>query len=168
MIRAACFPLALSALLAAGCASVGNAPSLATRTAETIDPRLPVPDRSAALSPDPGLSAALAELRTRALAAAASAEPSIRVAADAASAAGGRESESWIRAQQLISAAIAARAGFTRTLGELDSLIALRIRGRERLVPQDLALAEALVAELNAVDRRQGETLARAGRQLQR
>ena len=162
MIRAACLPLALAALFAAGCASVDNAPSLATRSAESIDPRLPVPDRSASLAAD------LGALRTRSLAAAAAAEAPIRIAAEAAAAAGGRESESWIRAQQLISAAIAARADFTRSLAELDALIALRIRGRERLVPQDLALADALVAELNTVDRRQAETLARAERELQR
>ena len=168
MIRAACLPLALAALFAAGCASVDNAPSLATRSAESIDPRLPVPDRSASLAADPALAADLGALRTRSLAAAAAAEAPIRIAAEAAAAAGGRESESWIRAQQLISAAIAARADFTRSLAELDALIALRIRGRERLVPQDLALADALVAELNTVDRRQAETLARAERELQR
>lgn len=168
MTRAALLACLILPLLAAGCASVDNAPSLAPRAAERIDPRLPVIDRSAALPADPALIAELSALRSRALAAAERAEPAIRAAAAAAAAAGPRESESWVRAQQLVSAAIAQRADFTSALGDLDRLIALRLRGRERLVPQDLAAAEALVAELGAIDRRQAGTLAEAGQRLQR
>ena len=148
------------ALVAAGCAPIDDAPSLAVRPAETIDPRLPVVDRSATLAADPQLAAALGLLRQRALAAAAQAEPAISAAATATAAAGPRESESWIAAQQGISAAIAARAAFTAALSDLDQLIALRVRGQERLVPRDLAAADTLAAELRAIDHRQVSAIA--------
>ena len=168
MTRAALLACAIAPLFLAACASVENAPSLAPRAAERIDPRLPVPDRSATLPGDPALLAELGALRSRALQAAQQAEPALRTAASAAAASGPRGSESWIAAQQLVSAAIAARADFTAALGDLDRLLALRIRGRERLVPQDLAAAEALVAELGTIDRRQAGILDAAERQLQR
>jgi hypothetical protein len=161
-------PGCVLALVAAACAPVGNAPSLEVRSAEAIDPRLPVVDRSATLAADPELAAALGSLRQRAIAAAAQAEPAIRAAASAAAVAGPRESESWIVAQQRLSAAIATRAPFTAALSDLDRLIALRVRSRERLVPRDLAAAEALAAELGAIDRRQTGDIAMAGRRLQR
>jgi hypothetical protein len=151
--------------LAAGCAPVGNAPSLATRSAETIDPRLPVPDRSATLPADPALAAALDALRQRALVAARRAEPAIDAARRAAAVAGARESESWIAAQQAISFAISERAAFAAALGDLDTLIAARVR-TGRLVPRDLAAANALVEELGGIDRRQAGEIAALERRL--
>jgi hypothetical protein len=166
MVRLLFSACLLAALPLAGCASVKDAPSLAPREAEGIDPRLPVPDRSAALPADPELSSALGALRERALRAAREAEPAIAAARAASLRAGARESESWIAAQQAISAAVGARAAFTTALGDLDRLIALRIRGRERLVPQDLAAAEAVVEELGVIDRRQSAVLAAASAAL--
>lgn len=154
-------------LLTAGCAPIKDAPSLSPRAAEAIDPRLPVPDRSAALPVSPEFATALTTLRTRALAAAAEAEPAIRAATAAAAAADPPQSESWIAAQQIVSAAVAARAPFAAALGDLDALIGLRVRGRERLVPQDVAAAEAVLAELNAIDRRQAGAIMAAERRLQ-
>jgi hypothetical protein len=153
-------------LLLGGCASVQNVPSLAPRAAEAIDPRLPLPDRSLDLPADPAFVAALGSLRTRALAAAARAEPAIEAAGRAAAGAGPRESESWIAAQQAISFAISERGPFTTAFGDLDALIAARVRGSGRLVPRDLAAAEALVAELTAIDRRQAGEIAGAQRRL--
>lgn len=155
-------------LLLGGCASIDDAPSLAPRVAEAIDPRLPVVDRSLALSVGAELAAALGSLRSRALAAAAKAEPAIAAAGRAASAAGPRESESWIAAQQAISLAITERGAFTAALGDLDALVATRIRTAARLVPQDIAAADALAAELGAIDTRQAAAISQAQSRLQR
>lgn len=161
-------PFLLPLALLAGCAPLGEVPSLERRAAESIDPRVPVADRSLVLAADPQLAAELAGLRSRARAAAADAEPAIDAAESRVAAAGARESESWIAAQQSISAAIAARAPFTQALGDLDRLIAERIRNRTRLVPQDLAAAQAVADELAAVDRGQSERLDSLQRRLQR
>ncbi|GAA4014187.1 hypothetical protein GCM10022280_10720 [Sphingomonas swuensis] len=150
----------LGSLALTACASAGQGPSLAPRAAEAIDPRVPVVDGSAALAADAGLSARLAALRDQALAAAGRAEPAIRAAAAATSSAGGRESDSWIAAQQLVSAAIAERAAFSTALGDLDRLVAERIQSGGRLVPQDVLAARAVADQLSAVDRRQSDELA--------
>jgi hypothetical protein len=139
------FMLPLLALTGSACGTVAGVPSLAPRAAEAIDPRLPIPDNAAALAPDPALTARLA-----------------------AAAAGPPESESWIAAQQLLSAAIAERAAFTAALGDLDELIAGRIVAGQRLVPQELAAAERLAAELAALNRAQTGELDQAGRRLGR
>lgn len=156
------------ALGAAACAPVGDSPSLAPRAAEAIDPRLPVADRSGELAADPAFVAAVAGLSARARAAASAAEPAIRRAEAQVGSAGARESESWIAAQQAVSAAIAERAAFARLLGDLDALIAQRVRGGGRLVPRDLAAAQGAAEELAAIDRRQSDTLAAMQRRLQR
>lgn len=155
-----CRALALSlAVLLAGCAFTATPPSLAPRAAEKIDPRLPVVDNSAALPADPALLAELRAAEARARSAAAAAEPAIAAARNAVGSAGARESESWIAAQQLVSAAVAARGPFTTALGDFDRLIAGRIVSGARLVPKELAEAKASSAELAALDRRQGQEL---------
>lgn len=158
--------LLLTPLIVAGCASTGGEPSLAPRAAEAIDPRIPVVDSSASLAPDPQLVEALVAIRNRALAAAGQAEPAIASAAGLVGGAGAPESESWIVAQQAVSAAIAARAPFTQALGDLDRLITQRVRSSGRLVPRDLAAADAVSAELSAIDRRQAEAIAALQRKL--
>lgn len=163
-----CLVTGMFFVLAAACAPLPEGPSLSPRAAEKIDPRLPVADRSDALPGDPQFASALAALRGRALAAAADVEPALRAAESAVQVAGAPGSESWIAAQQLVSAAVAQRAPFTRALGDLDTLVAERIRTGARLVPSDLQLAEAVGQELAAVDRRQASTIDSFQRRLQR
>lgn len=151
----------LLAVACAACASMPDGPSLAPRAAEAVDPRLPVPDRSAELPGDQQFAASVTRLRDAARAAAARAEPSLAAASAAAAAAGARESESWIAAQQALSAAVAERAAFTRAVADLDALVAARVRSGGRFVVQDLAVAEAASAELAVIDRRQSAEIAR-------
>jgi len=153
-------------LVLGGCASLQGGPSLSPRAAEGVDPRLPVADRSGTLPADSSLAAQVAALRSRAVAAAGRAEPAIRAAASAAVGAGAPGSDSWINAQQLLSAAVAERAPFTQALADLDRLLAERIRSGGRLVPQDLMQAKAAAEELEVTDRRQAGELARLQRQL--
>ena len=145
------FPL----LLLAGCASVTDAPSLARRPAEAIDPRLPIVDRSAALAADPALATALRRIADPAFAQSRAVDAAITRAETLAGTAGAPGSESWISAQQALSAAIAAQAPVTRAIGEFDAAVAERIRSGSRLVPQDLAAVRTISSELSALDRRQ-------------
>lgn len=164
-------PVALLSLLCAAlaaCAAAGGGPSLQPRAAEAIDPRLPVVDGSAALPADAGFVASVAALRARGEAVAGEADRAIEAAAGPVAGAGGREGESWIAAQQAVSVAVAARAPFARAQGDLDSLLAERVRGGGRLVPGDIAAHRTAAEALAAIDARQARRLAEFERRLQR
>lgn len=153
-------PALLLAAALAGCASDGRSPpSLAPRAAEAIDPRLPVPDRSAALAPDAALAARLDSALERARAAAAAAEPAIAAARAAVAAAGPSGSDGWIAAQQSVSAAIAARAPFVAAMADFDRLVSARIETGGRIVPRDIAAARARAEALTALDERQAAAI---------
>lgn len=160
--------LILSALLLTGCAGVTDAPSLARRPAEAIDPRLPIPDRSAALPADPALAAALRRIADPAFAQAAAVDAAIARADALAGSAGAPGSESWIAAQQALSAAVAAQEPVTRALGDFDAAVAERIASGARLVPRDLATVRAIASDLAALDARQRAALGLVQRRLTR
>lgn len=160
--------LILSALLLTGCAGITDAPSLARRPAEAIDPRLPIPDRSAALPADPALAAALRRIAAPAFAQAAAVDTAIARANALAGSAGAPGSESWIAAQQALSAAIAAQEPVTRALGDFDAAVAERIASGSRLVPRDLATVRAIASDLAALDARQRAALGLVQRRLTR
>lgn len=158
----------LMSLLAAACASAGGGPSLQPRAAEAIDPRLPVEDRSASLPASTELLRQIAAVRQRAEAAAGRSNAAIEAAVGAVANAGSTGSESWITAQQLVSAAVAARAPFTAALGDLDALLADRVRKGSRLVSQDLLAHQQASEALADIDRRQRARLDSFERELQR
>ena len=158
----------LLAVLLAGCASVTNAPSLAPRAAEAIDPRLPIVDRSAALPADPALAAALRDIAAPAFTQARSVDSAIEQADRLAATAGPAASESWISAQQSLSAAIASQEPVTRAIGAFDAAVAERISSGARLVPQDLAAVRAIAGDLAAIDRRHRSAIARVQARLSR
>lgn len=145
--------LTTGAAALAGCTSVADVPSLAKRPAEVIDPRLPIIDKSSALPADPALAAALRRIAQPAFAQARAVNLAIGRAEALARTAGPSGSESWIAAQQALSAAIAAQEPVSRAIGEFDAALAERIRSGARLVPQDLAAARAIAANLAEVDR---------------
>lgn len=157
-----------AALGLAACAPVTNAPSLARRPGEALDPRLPIVDRSAALPADPALAAALRRIADPAFANAATVDAAIARARDVAQAAGPAGSESWISAQQALSAAVAAQAPVTRAVGDFDAAVAERIAAGGRLVPQDLAAVRTIAGELTRLDERQRAALAAVERLLRR
>jgi hypothetical protein len=155
-------PISLMLLVAAtaGCRTpASTAPSLAPRAGESIDPRVPVESAVDTRPADPALIARLAAL----VAQAAAGERTFRAAAaDAqrlAAGAGAPQSESWVVAQQALSAAVAARAQTTRALGDIDAVAAEALAERGGLAPADLAAIEAAAAEVSALSRRQAETI---------
>lgn len=152
-MRALC---ATAVLLLAACAEPQReVPSLAPRAAEAIDPRLPVPDRSGDIPVDGELLTRLEALVAGARATEGPFDSAIIAAEQAASSAGARQSESWVRAQQALSAAIAARYPVTRALGDIDALSAARLQQRGFISPADLAAIRDASAAVAAIDQRQ-------------
>jgi hypothetical protein len=152
---------ALLAALAAGCSSSnGTIPSLAPRAAEQIDPRVPVErplnDRPVA----PGLAARLDVLVAQARSGEAGFAAAIAAARNAAEGAGPRESESWIVAQEALSAAVKAREPAAMAISEIDSIGAELLVAQGGLSPADLAAIESAAATVGALSRAQAEAIA--------
>ena len=155
--RVALLPLLLSA-----CTTTPTSePSLAPRAAEAIDPRVPIPNEIVAGPADPALAARIAELmaeiRAGDAAFQATSEPAERLAA----AAGPAQSESWIEAQQALSALVAARAPVTRAMADLDALAATRVVVGGGVLPGDLAAIQAATSEAGAISQRHAELIDR-------
>ena len=154
-------PLLLAATVAlASCTTAqGPVPSLAPRTAEAIDPRVPVAGSGVQGPVDQTLAARLAELvalaRQGDSAFAAAAGEAQRLAA----AAGAPQSESWVVAQQAVSAAVAARGPTARALGDIDALAAATLARQGGIALADLAAIEAAAAEVGAIDSRQSQSI---------
>ena len=113
----------LIASLAAGCTGPsGDIPSLQTRAAESMDPRIPVErplnDRPA----EPALVARLGALVAEARAGEARFAAAIEAAERAADGAGAPQTESWIVAQEALSGAVEARGAAAVALGAIDSV----------------------------------------------
>ena len=145
---------------AAGCAAPpGPTPSLAPRAAEALDPRAPIATATSPQPVDPVLAVRLAELvgaarRGEAAFAAAAAE-----AARLTAAAGAPQSESWVVAQQALSAAVAAREPAARALGDIDGLAPAQVTKNGGIGPADLAAIDAAAADVGAIERRQAQTV---------
>ena len=146
------------ALAACETATSSGGPSLARRSAEAIDPRLPVEVPIDGRAANPALAARLAALLSEAresAAAFAAEEPGAR---SAASAAGAPQSESWIAAQLALSKLERTRAPFTRAFAEVDELRSASARSGATS-PADVAVLEAAAAELQGLAERQSEAL---------
>jgi hypothetical protein len=146
--------LAIMAL--AACSTPGGPyPSLQARAAEAIDPRLPV------VRPinDRPVTAALASRLTELVSQAHRGEGAFDAAASAAerfaNIAAGTQTESWIVAQEALTAAIAARKPVGTALGDIDALGAEGLQKQGGLAPNDLAAIERASAEVAAIDSRQ-------------
>ena len=83
-----------------------------------------------------------------------------------AAAAGAPQSESWVAAQQALSAAVAAREPTARALGDIDALGADRLQTAGGLSPADLAAVQSAGAEVGAIDQRQAEAIDALQRRL--
>jgi hypothetical protein len=79
-----------------------------------------------------------------------------------ARAAGGPGSESWVAAQQALSAAIAERARTTQALSDIDALAAQRLQSNGDLPPGDLQALEAASNAVSTIDRAQARRVAAA------
>ncbi len=152
----------LTTAVLVGCAGpASRAPSLAPRAAEAIDPRVPVAEPQLSVLVDRGLSAELAALVAQAEAGDAGFRAAAPAAQQAAAAAGGRSSESWVVAQQALSALVAARGTVTRALGDIDALGAERIQRLGGIAAADMRAIEAAAARVAAIDRSQAALIDR-------
>src|SRR6478672_10317750 len=108
--------LALFCLLLSACSTgpSGHEPSLAPRAAEAIDPRVPIPSEVIAGPADRALAARIAVLLAQVRSGDATFQAALPNAEQQAAAAGPAQSESWIVAQQVLSALIATRAPVTK------------------------------------------------------
>ena len=146
----------LSSFAIAGCAAPsGPYPSLQPRVAETIDPRVPVmrPLNDRPASAD--LVARLSALVAQANSGNAAFGPIAEIARNLAESAGRPQSESWIAAQQALSAAVAARTPTARAIGDIDAIGAELLQRQGGLAPNDLKAIENAAATVGAMDRRQ-------------
>jgi hypothetical protein len=149
-------PLILPVLLLGACSTSGGPyPSLQPRAAESIDPRLepvrPINDRPVA----PALAAQLAALVAQARAGDAEFAPAIAEAERLAAAAGAPQSETWIAAQQALSAAIAARRATAVALADVDALGANALQNQGGIAPNDLEAIQSAAAAVLAIARGQ-------------
>jgi hypothetical protein len=150
----------LLTLLVCACAPPGpEPPSLSPRAAEAIDPRLPVSQTPVATQVSPALRQQLDAFVAQAGAGDRAFQSAIGEARRLAAAAGSRESESWVAAQQAISAAIAARGPVTRAIGDIDALAAGWIQSHGGIGPADQAAIEEAAGRVAGIDRQQAETI---------
>ena len=164
MVRSA----ATLALLLSACATTpAGEPSLVPRAAEAIDPRVPIPSEVVAGPADPALTAGIAALLAQVRGGDAAFQDAAREAERLAAGAGSAQSDSWILAQQAVSAMVAARAPVTGALADLDALAAARLVSG-RMQPGDLAAIRAASAEAGAVSEAEAAAIDRLQAQLNR
>ena len=131
--------------------SGGPYPSLRPRAAEAIDPRLqplrPLNERPVAS----GLAAQLAALVGQARSGDSAFQPAADTADRLAGSAGAPQSESWITAQEALSAAIAARKPTALAQADIDALAGNALQAHGGIAPNDLKAIEDAAAEVGAV-----------------
>ena len=153
-------PLLVTLLLLSACASPGGKyPSLQPRAAEAIDPRVPVTrpmnDRPVSASRASRLGALVGQARSGDAVFDGPAREAERLAASA----GPPQSESWISAQEALTAAIAARKPTATALSDIDELGGNALQTQGGLAPSDLAAIRSAAAEVSAIDKRQAERI---------
>jgi hypothetical protein len=114
----------------------------------------------------PSLATRLADLVGQARIGEAAFEPAAAAAEQLAAAAGARQSESWIAAQQALTAAIAAREPTARALGDIDGIAASMLQTQRGIAPNDLAAIRSAAAEVAAIDQRQNQQIEALKRRL--
>jgi len=147
-------------LLPAACSSPGGPyPSLQPRAAELIDPRVPVlrptNDRPVAAAFAAKIAAVLREAQTGDVAF----ENAISSAERLATGAGAPQSETWIVAQEALTAAIAARRPTATALGDIDELGATALQVQGGLAPSDLAALDRAAAEVASINEREAQRI---------
>ena len=152
--------LLLTMLTLGGCAAAGGPfPSLQPRAGEDVDPRVPVIRPMNDRPVTPALASRLAELVSEARSGDAAFAPLAAEAERLAAAAGAPQSESWVAAQQALSAAVEARGPTARAVGDIDALGANLLQTQQGLAPADLAAIQSAGAEAGAIDQRQADRI---------
>ena len=149
--------LSIAAISSLGACSTpgGPYPSLQPRAGEAVDPRVPVVRPMNERPVTPALASQLAALVAQAREGDAAFGPAADEAERLAGAAGPASSESWIAAQEALTAAIAARGPTTIALGDIDALGGTKLQEQAGLAPSDLAAIKSAGAEVGAIDQRQ-------------
>ena len=148
----------LSILTLSACAAPGGPyPSLQPRAAEAIDPRVPVVRPVNDRPVTAGLTARLSALVEQAQSGDAAFDGAASAAERLAAAAGAPQSESWIAAQEALTAAIAARRPTANALGDIDAIAATDLQRQTGIAPNDFAAIKSAAATVAAIDRRQAE-----------
>jgi hypothetical protein len=148
-------PLVSIILLGACSAPSGPYPSLQPRVAEAIDPRVPIVRPINERPVSASLESRLAALVGQAHSADAAFDAAASNAERLASSAGAAQSESWIAAQEALTAAIAARKPTATALGDIDNLAAVALQTQRGIAPNDLAAIKSAQAEVGSLDERQ-------------
>ncbi len=153
-------------LLATGCSAPGIYPSLATRASEAIDPRLPIETAPSPGIVDPVLAGRLSGTVSSARSGVAEFNRLAAIAERAAAAAGPSQSESWILAQQALSALVAQHGVTTRAASDLDAFAADRIEASRWIAPANRAAIEDAAATVGEINNSQAALIARLGDRL--
>lgn len=134
-------------------------PSLAPRAAEAIDPRIPIPNEVPVGPVEPALAAHLAALIDQAQAGDSAFREVVGDAERLAAEAGKAQSESWVVAQQALSAAQAARSPTTRAMGDIDALGANALENSGGIPAGNLAAIQQAASTVSAIDREQSDRI---------
>ena len=155
-------------LTTAACAAPRGYPSLQPRAAEAIDPRVPIVATPSAGTVDARTAAALEQAVATARGGVAEFQR-LGGAADALSLrAGAAQSESWVAAQQALSALVAQHGVTTRAAADIDAIAADRIETTRWLVPATRAAIEQAAAEVQSINTAQTQALERIAGRLRR
>ncbi len=160
------FPLLVLAVAIAGCSAPNIYPSLAPRATESIDPRVPINPVPAIGALDAPISAALSEAVSAARRGVTEFNRLAGAAEGLAAAAGPRQSESWIAAQQALSALVAQHGVTTNAAATIDAIAAEGIDRTRWLTPATQSAIEAAAGEVGAINDVQSALINRLGKRL--
>jgi len=157
----------LPLLLLGACSTPGGPyPSLRPRAAEAVDPRLPVVRPVNDRPVTAGLSARLSALVDQAQSGGAAFDSAASQAERLAAAAGAPQSESWIAAQEALTAAIAARRPAAQAIGDIDEIAATALQTQGGIAPNDFAAIQRAASQVAALDAQQAERVNAIQRRL--
>ncbi|MES2120565.1 MAG: hypothetical protein V4513_08325 [Pseudomonadota bacterium] len=161
-------PLILTGMSALGACSTpgGPYPTLAPRAAEQVDPRVPVVRPINDRPVTAALAARLAELVAQAERGQSDFAPLADQAEKLAASAGAPQSDSWATAQEMLSAAVAARGPTARALGDIDAISADMLETQRGIAPNDFAAIQRAQAEVGGIDQRQSDRIKAVQRRL--
>jgi hypothetical protein len=161
-------PLLIMPAIAACSSPSMEEPSLAPRAAETIDPRVPIPDVAPVGTVDPALAARLSTL----VSSARFAEPTFNAreaeASRLAASAGPMASEGWVAAQQALSQLVKQYGATPQVAADIDALASGQLGGQHWIRPADRQAITAAAAEVAEISDRQAAAIDRIKDQLAR
>ncbi|MCL6684349.1 hypothetical protein [Sphingomonas alba] len=142
---------------------------MAPRAAEAIDPRVPIPSEVVSGPADPALvSKVILYYAQAAHKGDVAFEAALPNAERMVAAAGPAQSESWIAAQQAVSALIASRAPVTEAISHLDELASSQVIANGGILPGDLEIIQAASRLASTIGDREAAVIDRLQRQLAR